>query len=293
MSFLKRELTVTLKLKQGFFKEAQTDNVTLKGHRVSLVINSPGGQSTGNAHCVIYGMSKSLMNQLTAIGAINNQNIGNQIQVDAITIDANGKRSEVTAYTGTIQASWADFTNQPDVVLQIVSTGGLILDIAPVGPTSFEGNTSVVDIASELAKEGGLTLVNHGVTGKQVNNPYFEGSTLTKIRKLALSANIKFEIDETNKQLHILPQDGLIDGDIPLISPKTGLICYPAFSQNGIIIKSLYNPVIRNSTKVKLESSLEQANGVFGAFDVTHTLEAYNPQGGGAWFTEFRAFRAP
>lgn len=291
MSFLRRELVVTLNLKQGFFLEAQTDSVTLKGHRVSLVINSPGGQSTGNAHCVIYGMSKSLMNQLTQIGAINNQNIGNQISVDAITIDADGNRSQVTAYTGTIQASWADFTNQPDIMLQIVSTGGLILDIRPVSPTSFEGNTSVVDVASELAKEGGLKLVNHGVTG-QMNNPYLEGSTLTKIRKLSLAANIKFDLDEVNNELNIFPQDGLIDGDIPLISPRTGLIGYPAFAQNGIIIKSLYNPVIKNSTKVQLESSLEQSNGVFGAYDVTHTLEAYNPQGG-AWFTEFRAFRAP
>jgi len=292
MSFLKRELTVTLKLKQGFFKEDQSDSVTLTGHRVSLVINSPGGQSTGNAHCVIYGMSKSLMNQLTAIGAVNNQNIGNQISIEAITIDSEGKKSQNTAYFGTIQASWADFTNQPDVMLQVVSTGGLILDIKPVSPTSFEGNTSVVDVASELAKEGGLTLINHGVSG-QLNDPYYEGSTLTKIRKLALAANIKFDLNEVDNTLNIYPQDGLIDGDIPLISPKTGLIGYPAFSQNGIIVKSLYNPVIRNNTRVKLESSLEQANGEFGAYDVTHTLEAYNPQGGGAWFTEFRAFRAP
>jgi len=292
MSFLNRELTVTLKLKQGFFKEAESDSVTLSGHRVSLVINSPGGQSTGNAHCVIYGMSKSLMNQLTAIGAVNNQNIGNQISVEAMSIDSEGKRSQNTAYSGTIQASWADFTNQPDVMLQVVSTGGLLLDIKPVSPTSFDGNTSVVDVASELAKEGGLTLINHGVSG-QLNDPYYEGSTLTKIRKLSLAANIKFDIDEVNNTLSIYPQDGLIDGDVPLISPSTGLIGYPAFSQNGIIVKSLYNPVIRNNTRVKLESSLEQANGEFGAYDVTHTLEAYNPQGGGVWFTEFRAFRAP
>lgn len=292
MSFLRRELTVTLKLKQGFFKEAEADSVTLSGHRVSLVINSPGGQSTGNAHCVIYGMSKSLMNQLTAIGAVNNQNIGNQISVEAITIDSEGKRSQNTAYSGTIQASWADFTNQPDVMLQVVSTGGLLLDIKPVSPTSFDGNTSVVDVASELAKEGGLTLINHGVSG-QLNDPYYEGSTLTKIRKLSLAANIKFDIDEVNNTLSIYPQDGLIDGDVPTISPSTGLVGYPAFSQNGIIVKSLYNPVIRNNTRIKLESSLEQANGEFGAFDVTHTLESYNPHGGGAWFTEFRAFRAP
>jgi hypothetical protein len=233
------------------------------------------------------------MNQLTAIGVTNSQNLGAQMIVAAGTVDKDGKRDMAVAYTGTISASWADYTNQPDAMLQVVAWGALMQAIKPVGASSYEGSASVSSIMFDLAQESGLTLDNHGVEA-QIDNCYLSGSTLDKIQSLSRAANIKYDIDETNNKLVIMPIDGSITGgDKPLISPKTGMIGYPAFTQSGIVIKSLYNRHIVNNTKVQLESSVPAANGEFTAFDVTHTIESENPSGQGAWFTDFRAFRAP
>lgn len=289
MSFLKRAIDVTIKLKNGFFKEGG-DTFTVTNHRVACSINSPGGESQGNAHVVIWGLSQDLMNQLTAIGVTNSQNLGNQLIVAAGTIDKDGKRDMAIAYTGTISASWADYTNQPDAMLQVVAWGALMQAITPVGASSYEGSTAVESIMFDLAQDAGLTLDNHGVSA-QIDNCYLSGSTLDKIQALSRAANIKYDIDETNNRLLIMPIDGNIIGDQPLISPSTGMVGYPAFTQSGIVIKSLYNRHITNNTKIQLESSIPAANGEFTAFDVTHTLESENPSGNGAWFTDFRAFR--
>jgi hypothetical protein len=74
-------------------------------------------------------------------------------------------------------------------------------------------------------------------------------------------------------------------GTVPLISPATGLVGYPTYSDMGITIKTLFNPFIRLAQLVTVESSLAFANGSWGAYYVRHELESQTPNG--KWFTHF------
>lgn len=289
MSFLKRIIEVKINLKEGFFSDGETTHV-IKGHRVFASIAQPGGESSGALHCVVYGLSQDIMNRLTQIGVIQRQNIGNQIIVSAGNEDENGKQELSVVYTGSIQHAFADYSTQPTATLQIVATGGLQWALTPVAATSFEGQVGINDIMSRLAQEGGYALKNQGVTG-QLTNVHLEGSTLDKVQAVARAGNFKYEIDDTNAHLIIMPLDGFVGGVVAHVSPETGMIGYPTFSMSGIIVKSIFNKDIRSNTKVKLRSSIPTANGEFTAYNVVHTLESMNNEGNGAWFTDFLAFR--
>lgn len=292
MSFLKRFITVDIALKEGFFEQSGGNTISIKNHRVSCNIGDPGGISFGYLNCSIYGLSQALMNKLTGIGVIQTQNINNGIVVTAGSIDANNSIVDSgVIYTGSIQAAWANYDSQPDAMLNIVATSGLAFAMLPVNPTSFNGKVSINDVMTSIAREQGYTLVNNGIQGF-IDSPYLHGNSIDKIHQLSRAGSFKYVIDDTKKQIDIMPMDGNIGGDIPLVSPSTGLVGYPTFAQNGIICKSIFNRHIKNSVNVKIESSIPSANGEFTTTDVVHSIESENPDGAGAWFTDFRAFRA-
>jgi hypothetical protein len=287
MSFLKRTLDATITLKNGKFNDG-SDSVTLTGHKISCVISRPGGTSQGIMSCAIYGLSFELLNRLTNIGIQIGENIGNAIQIVAGTEDKDGKKDKSIAFEGSILQAWSDFNNQPDVMLNILAGGNIQMQLKPVGASSFQGNASIAAIMESFCKESGYTLKNVGVNG-QIENAYFSGSTLEKIRSLARMARIKYTIDDSTKVVTILPIDGSITDDIPLISPTTGLVGYPTFSSGGIIVKTIYNKNIKNQKAVKLESSIPAANGTWSAYDIHHSLDSETPNG--QWFTQFLATR--
>jgi len=289
MSFPKRIIEVQITLKEGFFS-GDSDTITIKGHRVNCAIRSPGGMSSGDLQCVIYGLRQDLMNKLTGIGIFGRQNINNTIRINAGSEDADGKIDIATVYQGSINQSWADYSGQPVAVLQILAYGAVPLAMNTASPTSLEGDIPVPVLFESIAKEKGYTLINKGIIGSK-SNPYYSGTTLDKIQAVARDVKCNYLIDEINKTLTIFPLDGYANDDIPLISPQTGLIGYPTFAENGIIVKSLFNRFITNATRCEIQSSIKAANGLFSTFDAVHNIESENNESGGAWFTDFRAFR--
>lgn len=277
---------MTITLKQGTFSNGQK-TVTLTGHRVGAYIANAGGDAQGALQCRIYGLPKDMLTKLTAIGIIATENIGNLILIEAGTEDKDGKRTKNSVFKGWIYQSWADFSQQPEVALNVVAYGAYGLAMTAVPAVSYSGSVDVVQAMQSLADKAGLTLVNKGVYGNispQLTDTVLDGSLFDQIIKLAHDANIQQTIEDD--KLIIWPQNTYIDDqEIPIISPDTGLIGYPTFSSSEMIFTCLYNKSLKLGRLIQVKSSLEQATGFWRVIRVTHALESENTSGNGAWFT--------
>ena len=283
MSFVKRVIQITITLGSGSFGDDKGNTLVLSGLRTLVNISAFGGDSQGEANVRIYGLTLDLINQLTTIGPIMTEIRGKNL-IDIAAGDENGTLS--TIYKGTILNAWGDFRSSPDVGLNIVAYAAMRPALAPVSPTSYEGGANVADIMAAIAKKGQLNLINHDVS-VFLSSPYFPGSALDQIRACAKAAGID-HIIETGT-LSIWPRGGSRAGEIPVLSPGGGLIGYPTFSSQGVLLQCEFLPSIRTGGKVKVEnSSIPMANGTWVVFQCSYDISSEMPDG--PWFTNLEVW---
>lgn len=277
MSFTRKRIDVTITLGTGQFGDSGSNTVTLSGLRVHAGIQVYGGEAMPQAQLRIFGLPLDMINQLTAIGPINSAVLYRNSVLVAAGDDETGMQ---TVYSGSIWQAWGEFQSMPEVPLNITGLGGLAAALKPVGALSYPGSADAATIMQTLAQTMGLAFENNGVS-VQLSNPYFPGTALTQVRACARAAGIYFTIDRGT--LAIWPKDGARGGDVPLISPATGMVGYPAFSSNGLSLTTLYNPSIKPGGVVQVESSLQVACGRWTVLQVAHSLQSETPNG--QWFS--------
>lgn len=277
MTFARKRIDVTISLGTGQFGDTGANTVTLTGLRIRAEIQQFGGDAMPQVQLLIYGLPASMINQLTTIGPINSAVMYKNSVLIAVGDDGSAL---TTIYNGTIWQSWADFNQLPDSALNIAAVGGLAASLKPVNATSFPGSADVGTIMQQLATLADVGFVNNGVS-VQLSNPYFPGTALAQIRECAQAANINYTID--NGVLQIWPKGGVRSGSIPIVSPQTGMVGYPAFSSNGLMLTTVFNPSVVIGGVIQVQSSLMAATGKWIVTQVSHSLESEMP--GGQWFT--------
>lgn len=277
MTFARKRIDVTISLGTGQFGDTGANTVTLTGLRIRAEIQQFGGDAMPQVQLLIYGLPASMINQLTTIGPINSAVMYKNSVLIAVGDDGSAL---TTIYNGTIWQSWGDFNQLPDSALNIAAVGGLAASLKPVGATSFAGSADVGTIMQQLAFLAEVDFVNNGVS-VQLSNPYFPGTALAQIRECAQAANINYTIDKG--VLQIWPKGGSRNGSIPIISPETGMVGYPAFSSNGLMLTTMFNPSVVIGGVIQVQSSLTAATGKWIVTQVSHSLESEMP--GGQWFT--------
>jgi hypothetical protein len=195
-------------------------------------------------------MPPSLMNQLATLGLV-----FNLVPKNTLTIMAGDDESGMsTVFGGTIWAAYGDYASQPNVPFHFECLAGAADAAIAVPASSFTGSTDVATIMSGLARQMGLGFENNGVSVK-LSSPYLSGSAKVQAQKVADWAGIEWTIDDG--KLAIWPKGGNRNTpNVPTISPSTGMISYPAFTQQGIIVKTVFNPQISFGSLIKVESSL-------------------------------------
>jgi hypothetical protein len=276
-----RRLSTTFQLQSGNFGNGAGDVATLKGFRASARIKHAGGPSDTTLDLTVWGCSETIINKLSTLGAKLNLVPKNTIVVSAG--DNNGQPT--TVYLGYILQAWADF-QQPEVPLHITALGGLPQSVIPAQATSYRGQVDVGTIMSGLATSMGLKFENSGVQ-VQLRNPYFAGSYKSQMRECAEAAGINATI--INGTLAIWPKFGFRNGAIPLVSPNTGMVEYPTYTDLGIMLKTIFNPSIGFGQKINVQSSLQQACGEWVVYGLNHALDEEIPDGG-QWETEILAY---
>lgn len=278
MSFIKRVLEITITLGAGELGENVGEVVTLRNYGATVSIEAYGGEHQGTLHARIYGVGIDLINQLTTIGTIKTGLKGkNRIRVDA----GNEGDALSEVYEGAIFDAWGDFSGAPDCSLNIMAMGSADLAIKPFKAASFSGENKVSDMLASLAAQAGIGFQNNGIE-TSLSDQHLHGSALDQIKTVAKNANINFIIE--NGRLDIWPKDGFRDLPVPSVSPSRGLVGYPSFSSNGILITTEFLPMARIGRKILLEDSqVIQANGEWIIYTVSHTLSSVTQNG--EWFT--------
>lgn len=277
MSLSRRHLQFKIKLGQGTFASGDQET-TIEGLRSSVEIERLG-LGSAQADVRIYGMAQELMNRLTT----NYQFYLEQRRPNLLTILAGDDDGGMAVcFSGTIYWSWCDARQQPDIAFWISAAPGQYSATQAVPPVSFKGTVDAVIVARGIAEQMHYTLAANGVDAR-INSPYLPGSPKSQIEALCRAVDCLYEIDETNQTIWMWPKGGQKSDVVADVSPDTGLIGYPAFTQSGIQFSTLYNPSIEIGKKVRMKSGLEPANGEWLALKVSHSLESDMPDG--RWFT--------
>ena len=272
--FAKRKITVRIIANKGSKEEKE---INLEGLRCSARVEMRSQQIQGTLHLRIWGMTMDQMDGLTIFGPIMQERRHNEITVSA----GDDSGSMALVYVGVIRQAYADMNQAPNVTFNITAMSGALDQVKIVDGRSFPEAVDVAVIMADLAKEMGKDFENNGVS-VMLRDRTYTGTALQQAIEAARDANICINIDR--KKLIIWPSDGYRSNEPVLISPATGLVGYPALAGSGVMCTVLFNPEIACGRKVKVESSMKVACGVWNPIAVMHMLEGEIP--GGMWYTQ-------
>ncbi|WP_324723854.1 hypothetical protein [Lelliottia sp. JS-SCA-14] len=271
MTYKKRTLKFEFTLKDGAFDESGNNILTIDNIKAEIEIGAYGGITGTTLEARVYGLSIDNMALLSYKGIQLNGAKQNMMKVWA---------DDRPVFFGSITNCFADLNQMPDAPLIISAFSTGFDQSITAAPFSKDGVASVNEIITTIAASIGYTVVNNGVLAK-LENPYFEGNTISQIQQCAQAAGI--EIDFRLGAIYIWPQGGSIDDTIPLISPEHGLIGYPVFSNYGINFQCQYSDLILRGRKIQLETSLPNGSGVYTVQSAVHHLSTWTE--GGPWST--------
>jgi hypothetical protein len=279
MAFVTRQIGLRFELGIGQFGADGLNIVEFSGLRCQADIAKPGGGSMSRLDLRVWGMPLDVMRKLTVLNSLFFGARLNQITVSA----GDAGQPLAVVFDGTITEAWADLQAAPDAAFVVTAMTGYVASVRPVAPVSFKGSVDVAELLASIAStiDPPLGIENSGVKARLLN-PYYPGTAMDQIRAVARDAGINALID--GNTLAIWPTFASRGALVPVIAPETGLIGYPAFTQNSIRLRTLFNPTLAHGQRVEVHSLVEQANGQWNVANITHNLSAELP--GGPWFTD-------
>lgn len=280
--FVKRKIDLTFKLGTGSFGEDGADEVTISGLRVQASISQSGARM-GEAQLRIYGLTPSLMNQLSAL----NQAF-TVIRNNTITIKAGDDTNGMSmVFQGLISMAQIDMSEAPASALNVLAYTSMLYAIKTAPASSYKGTVRVADILRDMANKMGIAFEDTWGIDTTLNSPHFDKTLYIQARTAVEHAGIEWNACEGNT-LAIWPKGKSRKKDAETISSKTGMVGYPGYDNQygGITVTTEFNPRLVIGGPVKVESELLVANGNWYAYDINHDLESETP--GGQWFTRFR-----
>lgn len=281
--FAQKQLRFTFDLPAGdSFAEAPGANrMTVSGLRASATITQGGSAQFGMADIAVYGLTLAEMNKLSTLGI--------QIPMvrrNVVTVEAGDEANGMSVvFQGTITNGWCDFAAMPNNSFRITADPAVYIRVQPVPPTTINGQADVATVLAGLAQQASMSF-NDGGVQERLYYPYFPGTILEQIERCARAAGINYAIDHNT--LSIWPRGAQRGQLIPIISPDTGMIGYPAFTSLGVNIAVVFNPTLVYGQRVRVQgSALTAANQDWDIISISHDLDAQMPNG--QWRTRFIA----
>jgi hypothetical protein len=262
------------------FAESGGDTVTLSGSRCKLRVQNSGAANGSTAQFSIYGLTLSLMDQLSTLGLV-----FNIVPKNTITITAGDEGGQMsTVFSGTIFAAYGDFNSAPDVPFHIEAIAGLADAIAPVAPSSFASSSDVATLMGGFARQMGLGFENNGVS-IQLPASYFPGTIWDQVKACAEHAHINVDrVDgPAGPLLAIWPIGGnRTTPNVPMVAapPAGQMIGYPSYTQQGIKVDNIFNPQISRGQLIQVDGGiLKKATGKWAVTKIDHALDSLVPKG--------------
>lgn len=291
VSYKKRELTLRLWRVDRKGEIREDTRIELAGHRASVRIESVGGIFMAvSAGIRVWGLSERLMRQFQRTAF---DSYASGLHVDgrvAILAGAEGERPALL-YEGGIISAVPDYNAAPEVRFDIHSVTSHAYGVSTAAPFSAKGEIDAVKTIEIFARQAGLNVVNYGARSVPLRNVNVYGSTMNKLIQIADAARLTFVIDRGTlslwpDNLAFLPE-GIKAFPVVEIDAEHGMIGYPSFHQNGVMLRCVCNPNIRLGLRVKVKSVVPVASGEWLVSRYQHELETMNPNG--PWQTTVRA----
>jgi hypothetical protein len=291
MSFIERQINLIFNLGAGTTFADGSNQASFEGLRISATISKAGSVGMNQLDMRVNGLTPDVANALSNLGKPLTSG-----KINSVTVLAGNVGAPLsTAFIGNITQAWQDFAGAPDVALTITAQTGSIAAFTPVAPNSYKGPVDVATVIAQLAAAAGYRFENNGCS-KIIPNQYYAGDLRTQMIAAARKAGFQWTIDDVNgvQTVAIWPVGGARNYEIADIgggavladgttAPNTGMVGYPAWTDNGIYVKTLYNPQIIYGGTVRVFSQITPANGSWNVFSLVHELESQTFNG--KWFT--------
>jgi hypothetical protein len=264
------------------FDGTQSNTLQVAGLRASVNIKGAGAPTFPEAEFMIYGLTQSDMNKLTAV---NSSFQPLAIARSTVIIEADSGQGFGTVFSGQIITSGPEYASVPYVPLKGSARVLGFESLNPATPTSYTGSTTIVSIVQAIADKLGYTVENNGVTGS-LNKPYFPGTLVDQLRAVKQQAGISMYTDKN--VIAICPAGQPRDVPGFTLSPSSGLVGWPGLdlSRGFVQVKSLYNPAyVFGGPLTVQDSGVPLANGQWVIGTYSHSLESF-VIGQGKWFSE-------
>ena len=277
-SFTKKKLRVILTL----HKDDQVHTLTYEGIEIHATIEKPGEPDQNKATVELYNISMDAMRDITTLAFKPLQNKNNQIAIFA----GDDETGMSQCFSGEIQTAYADFSSAPTISMHIEAAAGSFSALKASPPIAVNGSQSAASLIEQFAIESGYTFQNNGVSA-QVRNAVLNGSPIQKARAVANMVGCELIIDDSVVKIQPF-EKGLDEGNAVLMSKEAGMLGYPAFTNDGIHLRCLYNPDLQLGGMVEVDSIVPGAKGTWKITKLSHSLVA-NSNAPADWFSEVEA----
>ena len=284
MTYQKRNIKFEFTLTDQVFDGTQgpgKDNVlTIENARAVVEYNGYGGSALTTLTASVYGLNLSNMAKLSYAGNLRGPMKNNKIKVWA--------QDELIFY-GTITFATTDFNEAPDAPLIIEAHALGAERSLPAKPFSVEGDVDVIDAIKSIADPLGIMVSVLEDIKFPLSNPYVVGDPVSQITQLAKMANLN--IDCSTQVIRIWSLNGSWDDVVPFVSKSSGLIGYPVWTRDGLYLTCMFSSNLIAPRKMKLETELPGASGMYTITSVKHVISSWVE--GGPWFSFVVAYQNP
>lgn len=250
----------------------------LPGLRAFASINSPGGYAAySDLGLRVYGMTMQMMDYFSSVGTDMAATLDQSVRLYA-GYESGPKKM---VFEGTIIRAYPDMAGLPEPFFSISAVAGGYARSIPAAPGRWPRSWSAEGIIKSIATAAGLKFLNDGGAHKTLVNQVASGSAIEQIATICKAAGFPYLLE--NDTVVIWPNEGYRDSSVIDLSEKTGMVGFPQYGPAWFVVKSKFNPEIKNGRQIKVASSLPKSNGVWGSHAVLHELSSQAP--GGPWFT--------
>lgn len=276
-SFTRKVIETRITLAKGSFGDKGNTKI-IRGLATEVSVEKPGLPDKGKASIKITNLPLTDMEQLTTLAFK-----PLQYQRNSVSVFAGDEESGLSqVFSGEITSAFGNFNAAPNPVFEIDAMTGFFGALLPQQPTTTAGAVGVADIVGQMADKMGYSFKNEGVSA-QLRNAVFNGSPLEQAQGAARQAGAELLVDDGSMVLLLAGMARA--GNAVLLNKNSGMIGYPAFNNNGITVKCLYNPALRFGGLVQVQSIVPKASGVWKITKLSHKLSAFD-SGGGDWMSE-------
>lgn len=280
-AFTERKARVTVSVTRADSSGTQTpETFTFLQHRMRINVRQ-GGNQFGNAKIEIYGVPPDTMNNIARLWltSLTPQN------TDTVAIDVWNGQDYVPFFSGVISWSAVNGGGMPAVSLMIEANAAMALMNATASPYSNAGPVSLQDALTTLAAAQNFALdYSEQAPQYQLTDVRVTGSPMEQI------AGLMRHFDDLTwfvnlQRLVVRAANAPFSADAIRIAADNGMNRLPVYSQSGLQLDTLFNPLLRPGVACDIETQqfdfVSQTKWV--AAVLSHQLEPNLP--GGKWTT--------